>query len=127
MKKIESVKEAFALENLDENNITITGVPERHVEALKALAKLFVVHDHVNPEFNPDYSDYRQSKYENIFEIGSSSGVDFSFRGHDRWITDSVVGARLVSESSEAAKYIAKHSEFSELYKAFMLYDRQVK
>lgn len=127
MKKIKTVQEAFAIENLDANNITIAGVPERHVEALKALAKLFVVHDHVNPEFKPDYSNYSQPKYESLFELGSPSGVGFSFNVCHYWSAGSLVGARLVSESSEAAKYIAKHPEFSELYKAFMVYDKQIK
>ncbi len=127
MKTIETVQEAFALENLDANNITIAGVPERHVEALKALAKLFVVHDHVNPEFKPDYSNYDQRKYNNFFELGSPSGVGFSFFVCDYWATVSDVGARLVSESSQAAEYIAKNPEFLELYKTFMVYDRQVK
>ncbi len=127
MKKIQSVQEAFEIENLDSNNITITGVPERHVEALKALAKLFVVHDHVNPEFKPDYSDFKQDKYESIFELGSPSGVGFSFYVYVVWLSASNVGARLVSESSEAAQYIATHAEFSELFKKFMVYDREVK
>jgi hypothetical protein len=124
MKKIKSVQEAFALENLDANNITITGVPQRHVEALKALAKLFVVHDHVNPDFNPDYLDYSQNKYETIWELGSPAGVGFSYSVFVNWFTTSHVGARLVSESSESARYIANHPEFSELFKNFMVYDR---
>lgn len=127
MKKIKTVQEAFAIENLDANNITIAGVPERHVEALKALAKLFVVHDHVNPEFKPDYSNYDQRKYNNLFELGSASGVGFSFGACVVWTTGSSVGARLVSESSQAAEYIAENPEFLELYKTFMVYDRQVK
>ena len=127
MKKIKTVQEAFAIENLDANNITIAGVPERHVEALKALAKLFVVHDHVNSEFKPDYSKCDQRKYNNLFELGSPSGVGFSFVDYDFWDAASHVGARLVSESSQAAEYIAENPEFLELYKTFMVYDRQVK
>ena len=104
-----------------------TGKQKVKTQELKALAKLFVVHDHINPEFKPDYSNYDQRKYNNFFELGSPSGVGFSFYDYDVWDTASRVGARLVSESSQAAEYIAENPEFLELYKTFMVYDRQVK
>lgn len=124
MKKIESVKEAFALENLDPDKIEITGVPERHVDALKALAELFVVVDAVNSEFNPDYKNPNQRKYEPFWEMGSPSGSGFSFDVFDYWHSASYVGARLVSENREATEYIAE--KFPDLYKRFMVYDRKV-
>lgn len=34
MKKIQTVKEAFAPDNLDPDNIVIQGIPERHVKAV---------------------------------------------------------------------------------------------
>lgn len=124
MKKITSVKEAFALENLDPDKIEITGVPQRHVDALKALAELFVVVDAVNPEFKPDYEKQNQPKYEPWWRMGSPSGSGFSFCVFDRWSSYSRVGARLVSENREAGNYIAE--KFKDLYKRFMVYDRKV-
>jgi len=124
MKKIKSVEEAFKLENLDPNAITIKGVPERHKQALISMAKLFVVVDAVNPEFQPDFTDGEWNKYNPWFKMGSPSGVGFSFLDYDRWATISGVGARLVSESSEAAEHIAE--TFPELYKDIMVYERKI-
>ena len=125
MKKIKSVKEAFELENLDPNAITIEGVPERHKEALIAMAHLFVVVDAVNPTYQPDFTDGQWNKYVPWFKMGSPSGVGFSYLGYDGWGASSYVGARLVSESREATDYIAE--TFPELYKAIMVYERKVK
>lgn len=120
-KEIKSVEDAFEIEGLDPKKIVITGVPERHVEALKALAKIFVVHDHVNPEYTPDYT-IPERKFEAIHYMGSPSGGGFSFYDFGYWLTSSFVGSRLVSESAEKARHIARicHEE----YKAFKVYDR---
>ena len=125
MKKIKNVEEAFAAEGLDANAIEITGVPERHCEALKAIAKLFVVHDAVNPEFQPDFTNSKQDKCSPFFRIGSPSGAGFAYGSYGRWVAASVVGSRLVSESGSAANYIAEN--FSDLYKSFMVYERPIK
>lgn len=125
MSNIKTVEEIFANENLDANAITISGIPERHIEAVKAIAKLFVVVDHHNPNFQPDYTDYDQRKYEPIFDMGSPSGVGFSYCVCADWLTDSGVGARLVSESRETTKLIAEN--YPELYEKIMVYQRELK
>ncbi len=125
MKKIKNVEAAFAAEGLDANAIEINGVPERHIEALKAMAKLFVVHDAVNPEFQPDFTNYDQRKYNPFFSPGSVSGSRFAYHGCDDWSTRSLVGSRLVSESAKAAEYIGEN--FEELYKTIMVYERPIK
>jgi hypothetical protein len=127
MNKINSVQEAYDLEKLDASKVDVIGVPERHREAIIAVAHLFMVHDAVNPEFQPDFSNYDQDKFENWFEMGSSSGVGFAYCDFVDWYTVSGVGSRLVSESSEAAKYIGNHPEFQELFKKFMVYQRELK
>jgi hypothetical protein len=125
MSNISTVEEIFALENLNANEITISGIPERHIEAVKAIAKLFVVVDHHNPNFQPDYTNYSQDKFEPFFELGSPSGVGFSFHVCDHWATDSGVGARLVSESRKTTRLIAEN--YPELYEKFMVYQRELK
>ncbi|OXB01722.1 hypothetical protein B0A75_04585 [Flavobacterium oncorhynchi] len=124
-KEIATIEQIFESENLDANAIVITGIPERHIEAVKAIAKLFVATDYHNPTFKPDFTDYDQYKYSAYAEMGSPSGVGFSYCDYDYWITDSAVGSRLVSESRETAKMI--FDEYQDLYKAFMVYDREVK
>lgn len=125
MSNIKTVEEIFALENLDANEITISGIPERHIEAVKAIAKLFVVVDHHNPDFQPDFNDYNQDKFEPIHEMGSPAGVGFSYDGCERWLTVSCVGARLVSESRKTTRLIAEN--YPELYEKFMVYQRELK
>lgn len=72
----------------------------------------------------PDFTDGTR-KYYPIFNMGSPSGVGFSFHYYDYWGASSTVGSRLVSESSEVAKRVFKNHE--DLYKTFMVYDREVK
>ncbi|KUY28059.1 hypothetical protein [Elizabethkingia ursingii] len=127
MLKVNSVQEAFEKEGLDANKITVTGVPERHVNAVIALAKLFVVNDHLQPNFNPDYTNYSQDKYEPWFRMGSSSGVGFSYDDYGYWRTASYSGSRLAYENTDIMEEVAEHPEFLELYKAFMVYNREVK
>ena len=124
MKKFNSREEAFASQNFDPSKVVISGVPEQHIEAVKAIINLFVVHDAVNPDYTPDFTD-SEWKYSNYFELGSPSGAGFSFCDIGIWYSDSRVGSRLVSESSEASTYIAK--TFPELFKKFMVYKRKVK
>lgn len=124
MKKFESAEEAFASQNFNPNAVTITGVPEKHLNAVIAFIKLCVAHDAVNPEFQPDYDNDDQRKFENVFSPGSPSGARFSFDVNDGWWTDSDVGSRLVSESGDAARHVAEicHDE----YKEMMVYQRIV-
>ncbi|WP_202703121.1 hypothetical protein [Flavobacterium sp. UGB4466] len=125
MKKNASIEEIFESENLDVNAIVVTGIPERHVEAIKAIAKLMVATDYHNPNFKPDFTNYDQYKYSPIAEMGSPSGVGFSYDYCDDWHSLSFVGSRLVSESREVAKRVFDNHE--DLYKAFMVYEREVK
>lgn len=124
-KLIETVEEAFALEGLDANNIVISGFPDRHLDAIKAFGQLCVVTDACNPDFDPDYSNYDQWKYEPVFNMPDSSGVGFSFNDCDHWAASSPAGARLVSKDLKTGAYIAK--KFQDLYKKMMVYNRRVK
>ncbi|NHM07658.1 hypothetical protein G4D82_10525 [Flavobacterium sp. CYK-4] len=122
MKKFENKEAALASQNFDPSAVVITGVPEHHLEAVKGFINLCVGHDAVNPEFNPDYTNYDQYKYEAIHDMGSPSGAGFSYVVYDIRGAGSGVGARLVSEDSEAAEHIAEI--FHEDYKAMKVYDR---
>lgn len=126
MKNFTSIKEAFEKEGLDVDKIEIIGVPQRHVEAAKAIIKSWVGTDHVNEDYNPNWKDSNY-KYQNYYWMGSSSGVGFSFDVCDRWVTYSLVGSRLVSENRENSKFIGEHPEFLELAKTWMVYNRPAK
>lgn len=124
MKKFNTPEEAFASQNFDPKLVKFEGVPAHHVEALKSVLNLFIAHDAVNTDFNPDFENFGQRKYEAVHEIGSRSGAGFSFNFCDHWGTDSNVGARLVSENPEACEYIAEL--FHEDYKNMKVYDRKI-
>lgn len=125
MSKVATIEEIFESENLNVNEIVISGIPERHIEAVKALAKLFVVTDFHNKNFQPDYENYEQYKYSALARMGSPAGVGFAYDGCDGWNSGSLVGSRLVSESPEIAKMIFENHK--DLYKTFMVYERDVK
>lgn len=125
MKKFNSIDEALASQDFDPAQVKITGVPEQHLKAVEAFVKLCVAHDAVNSEFVPDFSNSNQRKYSNYFYPGSPSGVGFSFDDCVRWNSDSGVGARLVSESSEASNHIAEICQNE--YKNLMVYERKIK
>ena len=117
MKKIKNLKDAFAKDGLDPEKIEIIGVPERHIEAVKAFAKLCVVHDAVNPNFNPNWENSRQYKYQNWFRLGSPSGVGFSYADYVYWRTRSAVGSRLVYLSLDnlrdaVEKFLPEYQQF---------------
>ena len=127
MQKFNSREEAFASQNYNPEAVVISGVPDHIIDAAKGFINLCVGHDAVNPEFNPDFTDYDQDKFENWFEVGSPSGGGFACPGCACWDSSSAVGSRLVAESREASKYIGTHPEFQELFKKFMVYDRELK
>lgn len=77
-----------------------------------------------NEGITPDFTD-GTNKYYPLFKIGSPSGVGFSFDDYDSWLTVSTVGARLVSESSEASNHIAEICQNE--YKDLMVYERKIK
>ena len=123
MKKFKTKEEALASQNFDPSKVTITGVPERHLEAVKSIINLFVGYDAVNPDFQADFTDYNKLKYENVYKPGSRSGRGFSYYDYDYWYSVSCVGSRLVSESPEAAEHIDEL--FHEDFKNLMVYQRK--
>lgn len=122
MKKFESKEAAMASQNFDPTQVVITGVPEEHAGALKAFAILSVVHDAVN-EKKLAFTD-GSPKYSAYHRMGSPSGVGFAAHVYGHWRAGSHVGARLSSESWEAAEHIVELCP--EEYKAMKVYDRKV-
>jgi hypothetical protein len=120
-----TIEEAFKRENLDINAITVQGVPERHVEAVIAYAKLITGADHVDGDGALDFTDRSQYKYSAYAVMGSPSGAGFSFDGHAYWISLSRVGSRLSFKKSEAATWFFKRN--IELFKKVMVYNRDLK
>lgn len=84
-----------------------------------AAYKLMVVFKAINNGWRPDWSNWNQNKYYPWFRV-LSSGFGFSCSYYDCDRTNTNVGSRLCTDSSEKALYIA--TQFEELYKDYMLY-----
>lgn len=122
MKKFNNREEAFASQNFDPNAVIMTGVPPHIEKAAKAFINLCVAHDAVNEGFHPDYTNWDQRKWEAVHELGDASGAGFSLHIRVYGRSYSCVGARLVSESSEAADHV--NDLFEPDYKDLKVYDR---
>lgn len=123
MRKFVTAEEAFASQNFDPSKVKIEGVPEQHIEAARAFINLCVAHDAVNPEFQPDYTDYDQDKFHAVHDMSDPSGAGFACTVYVCWFTLSHVGARLVSESDDACEHIA--DLFHDDYRKLKVYERK--
>lgn len=124
MSKIVSIEEAFQKEGLDAGKITVQGIPERHVEAVIAIAKLFVGADHTDGDGILNYTDYSQPKFSAFAEMGDPSGAGFACGDFGIWHSGSVVGARLSFKERETVKEF--FNENIDLFKNFMVYKREL-
>ncbi|TDE53787.1 hypothetical protein [Flavobacterium sp. GT3P67] len=93
--------------------------PESDKQAMIDHSKLVIIAKAINGDWVPNWKDYDQYKYYPWFEMGSSSGVGFSYRDCVIWRTGSSVGSRLCFESREKAKYVGKQFEY--LYKSYFV------
>lgn len=91
---------------------------EEFRKPILASYKLMVIFKAINDGWTPDWSDDDQRKYFPWFEV-SPSGSDFSgsFCGYICAIT--IVGSRLLTDSSEKALYMA--NQFQDLYVQYSL------
>lgn len=124
MNKI-SIEDAFKRENLDVNAVAVQGIPERHIEAVIAFAKLIVGADHVDGDGILDYDNSSQVKYNAVVDMRSRSGAGFSYSLYVFWHSLSVVGARLSFKERETPKYFFEKNK--ELFKSMMVYERNLK
>ena len=120
-----TIQEAFERENIDINAVIVQGVPERHVEAVIAFAKLIVGADHVDGDGALDFTNLSQRKYSAYAKMGSPSGSGFSYIDYVNWGSDSLVGSRLSFKTPEAPKWF--FNENKELFKKLMVYNRDLK
>jgi hypothetical protein len=77
---------------------------------------LVIIAKAINGDWVPDWTDSSQWKYYPWFEMGSSSGVGFSYHDYVAWRTYSTVGSRLCFKSSDLAKHAGQLFE-QEIYK----------
>jgi hypothetical protein len=118
---IKTFEDACQVLNLDATTVIpdFSLFPKEEQEPMKAHAQLIIIAKAINGDWTPDWSDYKQLKYYPWFEMGSPSGVGFSFDDFADWRTFSAVGSRLCFESREKAKYVGQ--TFEDLYKTYFV------
>jgi hypothetical protein len=119
--KIKTFEDACKVLNLDAKKVIpdFSLFPVEEQEAMKAHAKLIIIAKAINGDWVPDWTNLGEYKYYPWFEMGSSSGVGFSYYGYDDWNSSSIVGSRLCFENREKAEYVGK--KFQELYKTYFV------
>ena len=119
--EIKTFEDACKVLNLDSEKVIpdFSLFPTEEQEAMKAHAKLIIIAKAINGDWIPDWKNWDQYKYYPWFEMGSSSGVGFSYDDCGFWNTRSTVGSRLCFESREKAKYVGE--QFQDLYKIYFV------
>ncbi len=94
---------------------------EDFVEGLKAHYKLVVINKALNEDWEPDWDNRNEYKYEPWFDMEkrTTAGSGFAFHGCVLVFTRSSVGSRLCFKSRELAKYAG--TQFLALYKAYFV------
>ena len=97
--------------------------PENHREGMLAHSKLVLIVEAINTIENngerwiPNWDNWNEYKYYPWFNMGSPSGVGFSYLGFDNWFSYSGCGSRLCFKTAASVRHVAK--EFLELYKSY--------
>src|SRR5690554_3516740 len=114
--RIKTFADVLKYHNIDEEDI------EERIEDMTtdeaAYVKLKLIAKALNEGWKPDWTNSREGKYYPWFNMGSSSGVGFSYLDYDLWDSLSCVGSRLCFKSRELAIYAGK--QFESIYKEFL-------
>lgn len=97
---------------------TMTNGCQELLKPAVAAYKLMVIFKAINNGWTPDWSKSSQWKYYPWFRV-LSSGFGFSASGYYYDLTDTNVGSRLCTDTSEKAEYIA--AQFEQEYKDLFL------
>jgi hypothetical protein len=119
---IETFEEACAAKGLDPQKVLpdVTAFPQQHQKALLALAKLIIIIDALNGDWQPDWNNYDERKYFLWFDMETEENTPSGFRLGCAACncTASRVGSRLCFRSRELAEYAGE--QFIDLYKDYM-------
>lgn len=118
-KTIQSFDDACRHLGIDSTLPDFSAIPEEFRVPTIAAYKLMVIFKAINNGWRPDWSNTGQYKYYPWFWVGSS-GFGFSRSAYDCDLSDTIVGSRLCTDSSDKALYIA--NQFEQEYKELFLY-----
>ena len=119
MNEIKTFEDACLALGIETTLPDFSAIPEEFQKPLIAYYKIVIIAKALNEGWTPDWTNGKWDKYYPWFEMGSPSGVGFSFNGCDAWYTNSFAGSRLCFKSSELAEYAGK--QFESLYKEYFV------
>ena len=124
MNKIKTFEDACKALKLSPKALPdVSGLPEKHRNALIAHYKLVIIAEALNEGWQPNWNDSDEYKYYPWFEIKANkkkpAGFGFSYTHYDFWSTHTTVGSRLCFKSRELSDYAAK--QFEKLYVEYFL------
>ena len=115
---IKTFEDACATVGVDPTQLPdVSNIPERFQVSVVAGFKLMVVAEALNEDWQADYENTSQPKYEPWFEWSSSAG-GFVCGVCVLWYTITLVGPRLVYKDYETAQYAGE--QFIDLYNDWM-------
>ena len=123
-KSIKTFEDACAKQGIDPLQLPDMSMIDPGMgKALIAAYKLFVIFKAINDGWAPNWNNAREYKYFPWFYVAADAarpgGFGFSGSFFDLWITSTICGSRLCTDTSEKAMYIA--NTFKDLYIDFML------
>lgn len=118
-KSIKSFEDACAKLGIDPTALPeLSMIPEDLRKPILAAYRLMIIYKAINNGWIPDWSNTNQWKYYPWFRV-LSSGFGFSRSGCLYDCTDSSVGSRLCTDTSDKSDYIAE--QFKQEYIDYML------
>jgi len=121
-KTIKTFEDACRKENIDPEKLPdVSMLPEEFRKPVVAAYKLMIIFRAINNGWTPDWNNHNQWKYYPWFSV-LSSGFGFSASYYGDACTDTGVGSRLCTDSSEKALYIAR--QFEAEYIDYFLYSK---
>ena len=117
---IKTFEDACAKENIDPTLLPECSLlPEEFEKPIIAAYKLMIIFRAINNGWRPDWSNSSQLKYYPWYRV-LSSGFGFSVSHYYYDDSDTDVGSRLCTETTEKALYIAE--QFKAEYQEYFLY-----
>jgi hypothetical protein len=104
----------------------VSMIPEEFRNAIINVYKLFIIFKAINNGWTPNWSNINQYKYFPWLEVKASKKLSSGFGFSDSYFyctfTDTGVGSRLCTDTSDKALYIAK--QFQAEYKEYFLFQK---
>jgi hypothetical protein len=124
-KKVKTFEDACKVLGLNPENLPIVeNLPEKDRKSIIAYYKLTIIIRALNEGWEPDFSDWNQTKYWNWFYVettGASAGFASASTYYAASYTLAHIGSRLCFKTHELAEYARE--QFRDLYFEYLFID----